>query len=107
MNILKPLKVVLLVLMLWLPAYTVGFMFMIASMSMIDFDVLWKLHLFTMATTVVVTTVTLIHLFKTPRLDSGKKALWGITLFCAAPIALPIYFFAHMWPEATPMPERA
>jgi hypothetical protein len=105
MNIPKPLKIFLLLLTLWVPLYMIGFMFMIGSMSMIDFDLLWKLHLGTMATMAVTTVVYIVHLFKTRSVAPEKKALWGIALFCGAPIAMPIYFFTHVWPEAPAWPE--
>lgn len=105
MNIPKPLKIALLLVTLWIPLYMIGFMFMVGSMSMIDFDLLWKLHMGTMAATAVATLVYVVHVFKTPRLTDGKKALWGIALFCGGPIAMPIYFFTHVWPEAPAWPE--
>jgi hypothetical protein len=105
MNFSKPLKVALLLLTLWIPLYMIGFMFMIGSMAMVDFDLLWKLHIGTMAATVVAMLVYVVHLFKTRRIDPMKKILWALALWCGAPIAMPIYFFAHVWPEPDAMPE--
>jgi len=105
MNIPKPLKVGLLLLTLWIPLYIVGFMFMVGSMTMIDFDLLWKLHLCTMGAMVVTMVIYIVHLFKTRSVPVEKKALWGVALFCGGPIAMPIYFFTHVWPEAPAWPE--
>jgi hypothetical protein len=105
MNIPKPLKVALLLLTLWIPLYMIGFMFMVGSMTLVDFDLLWKLHTGTMAASFITMIVYIVHLFKTRRVPNDKKALWGLALFCGAPIAMPIYFFAHVWPEPDAMPE--
>ena len=105
MNIPKPLKIALLLITLWIPLYMVGFMFMVGTMSMIDFDLLMTLHLGTMAAMAITTLFYVVHLFKTRSVPDGKKALWGLALFCGGPIAMPIYFFNHVWPEAAAWPE--
>ena len=105
MNIPRPLKVLVLLGTLWLPLYMIFFMVMVGSMSMIDFDLLWKLHLGTMAISAGTLIFYIAHLFKTPRVPDAKKALWAIALFCGGPIAMPIYFFTHVWPEPAPLPE--
>ena len=105
MNIPKPLKIALLLITLWIPLYMMAFMFMVGTMSMIDFDLLMTLHLGTMGAMAVTMLVYVVHLFKTSRIPDGKKALWGLALFCGSPIAMPIYFFAHVWPETPAWPE--
>jgi hypothetical protein len=103
MNIPKPLKLVLLALTLWVPIYMVWFVTMGMGLATVDWDLLFALHTGTMAVSAVLMIVYIVHLFKAPSMDSGKKALWGITLFCGAPIAMPIYFFAHIWPAPAPL----
>jgi len=105
MNIPKPLKVALLLLTLWIPLYMVGFMFMVGSMTLVDFDLLWKLHMGTMLAMLATGVTYVVHLFKTTRIDPMKKILWALALFFGAPIAMPIYFFAHVWPEPDAMPD--
>ena len=105
MNIPRPLKLVILVLTLWQPLYIAAFMAMaftggaFAPHSEASFDVLMHVHMATMIASIVLLVFYIVHVFKARSVASDKRALWGITLFCAAPIAMPIYFFAHVWPE--------
>jgi hypothetical protein len=58
----------------------------------------------TMALTAFVMGFYIIDLFRNDRVPRDKRALWGITLFSAAPIAMPIYWLHYIWRdgEATP-----
>ena len=99
MTLSKPIKILLLALTLWVPVYMIAFMAMTFSMNVPDFDLLFRVHMATMGIQAVLMLVYIVHLFKTPRVERDKRALWGITLFCAAPIAMPIYWFTHIWPD--------
>jgi hypothetical protein len=100
MTLSKPIKLLLLALTLWVPLYMIGFMAMMFSPAMhTHFDAVFRVHLATMGIQALLLLVYVVHLFKTPHVERDKRALWGISLFCAAPIAMPIYWFTHMWPD--------
>jgi len=102
LNIPRPLKLVLLAFTLWIPVYMAGFFAMIWTRSMFDFDLLFKVHLATMGISAVTLVTYIVHLFKTQHVRGDMKALWGVTLFCAAPLAMPIYWWKHVWPDEGP-----
>ena len=102
MNIPRPLKILLLALTLWQPLYIVAFMVMVmtgAPPSEAGFDTLMMVHMATMVANIALLVLYVVHVFKAQSVASDKRALWGIALFLGAPIAMPIYFFAHVWPE--------
>ena len=102
MIIPRPLKVLLLVLTLWQPLYLAWFVMIGMSMGTTSFETLFMVHKVTMAISVMVLVVYVVHLFKTSHVRTDKKALWGIALFCGGPIAMPVYWFTHLWPDAPP-----
>ncbi len=100
MNLPRPLKLAILALTLWPPLYMVAFFaILIAAPTTVPFSVLFTLHVATMAVQMGLLVFYLVHLFKSPSVDRDKRTLWGITLFLGAPIAMPIYWFTHVWPE--------
>jgi hypothetical protein len=100
MTLSRPIKILLLAMTLWVPIYMIAFMAMMFSPLMIEnFDVLFRVHVGTMAIQALLLLVYIVHLFKSSHVERDKRALWGISLFCGAPIAMPIYWFTHIWPE--------
>jgi len=100
MTLSSPIKLLLLALTFWVPLYMVGFMMMMFVPVMHEhFDAVFRVHMATMGIQALLLLVYVAHLFKTPHVERDKRALWGITLFCAAPIAMPIYWFTHVWPD--------
>jgi len=105
MNIPRPLKLLVFVLTMWVPLYMVGFMVMIAGggpSSIGGFETLFRLHTATMIVELLLLVFYVVHVFKARTIASDKRALWGIALFMGAPIAMPIYFALHVWPEPAP-----
>lgn len=41
-------------------------------------------------------------LFRTDRLDSGRKLRWAIALFACNVLAMPVFFWIHVWPDRGP-----
>lgn len=106
MNIPKSVKLVVLVLTLWVPLYMIGFVALMTAPTAIAFDTLFAIHAFTMFVEMALLVFYVVHLFKTRHVEAGKKALWGISLFCGGLIAMPIYWFVHLWPDSQwAMPE--
>jgi hypothetical protein len=100
LNISKPIKFLLLALTLWIPLYMVGFIAMVFTGRVPEsFDAVFRIHVATMGIQALLLLVYIVHLFKTDHVERHSKALWGITLFCASPIAMPIYWFTHLWPD--------
>ncbi len=69
------------------------------------FAVLMVLHLGTMAIGLAVMAFYIVYLFKTDRVEEGRKALWAVVLFMGGPIAQPIFFWLYIWPERWPATE--
>ena len=44
----------------------------------------------------------IVYLFKTERVAQDKKALWAAVLFLGGMIAMPVFFYLYIWPEAGP-----
>jgi hypothetical protein len=42
----------------------------------------------------------LLFLFRTHRVEPGKKALWAVVLLLGAGMAMPVFFF--VWPDKWP-----
>jgi hypothetical protein len=102
MNIPRSLKVLLLGLTIWQPVYIVAFMAIVMMGtvgSLESLQTLMTVHMATMVASIGLLIFYIVHLFKAPSIPSDKRALWGIALFMGAPIAMPIYFFTHVWPE--------
>jgi len=99
MNISRPVKLFVLALTVWPVLYLIGF---IAAMSYVtpeNFDTLFALHVATMLETIGLLVFYIVHLFKTNHVPAANKALWGICLFMGSCVAMPIYWFMHVWPE--------
>jgi hypothetical protein len=71
------------------------------------FDLIFRVHVGTMAIQALLMIVYIVHLFRTSHVERDKRALWGIALFCGAPIAMPIYWFTHVWPAGRKPAEAA
>lgn len=103
MKIPQSLKVLVLGLTLWQPIYIVTFLVMVMTGSMMgseaSFQTLMAVHMATMVASIALLVFYIVHLFKAPSIPGDKRVLWGLALFMGAPIAMPIYFFAHVWPE--------
>ncbi len=58
------------------------------------------LRLLTMLEVVVLLVIYICHVFKTDRVPQDKKALWAVVLFLGSVIAMPIYWYLHIWPRS-------
>ena len=43
----------------------------------------------------------IVFLFKTPDVRTDMKALWAIVIFMGGPIAMPIFWYLHIWREGS------
>jgi hypothetical protein len=67
------------------------------------FGVLIVLHFFTMAEMLGLLVFYILHLFRTEEIAQDKKALWAVVLFMGNAIAMPVYWYLHIW---TPLRRR-
>jgi hypothetical protein len=100
MKLSRPIKLLVGAATLWLPLYMIAFFVLIGtrSMTFVDFDTLWNVHMATTLLSVGVLVFYVVHLFKVP-LPTDQKLMWALTLFFLGPLAMPFYFFKHVWPE--------
>lgn len=71
-----------------------------------DFELLFRLHLATMALIFAQLIFYIIYLFRTQRVPQGKKALWAVVLFMGNMIAIPIFWFLYVWCEPSSEVDR-
>lgn len=78
--------------------YTVIF-FLNFSNDIMDFDLMHKLHLGTMALIVGLLTFYISNVFRTDRIPNEKKTMWLIVIFFGHIIAMIIYWYLYIWKE--------
>lgn len=94
----------------WPILYMVLFMCAIFGMMMSDLSgggqssgpptimmIIFPLHFLTMLEIFVLLVIYIVHVFKTDRVSQDKKALWAVVLFLGNMIAMPIYWYLHIW----------
>jgi hypothetical protein len=98
MKLSKGAKLGLLALTLWPVIYVVLFFFMIALMPR-AFPAIFIVHGLTMLLVIGLLVFYVAHLFKAPQPEAYKKIMWLVLLLWGNLIAMPIYFFAYVWPD--------
>lgn len=73
------------------------------------FRYIFVAHLATMMLMIVLTTIYVVHAFKTDQIPQDKKTLWVVVLFFGNMVAFPIYWYLYLWPSAvaTEPPEHS
>lgn len=67
------------------------------SGGLIDFDILFRLHILFMIWIMGLMIYYIIHIFRSNELNSEKRILWTIIVFFGHVIALPFYWYLHIW----------
>jgi hypothetical protein len=65
--------------------------------SRAQFEILWRLHMGTMALMLGLLVIYIVYLFKTDHVPKDKKALWAVVLFMGNIIAMPVFWFLYVW----------
>jgi hypothetical protein len=65
-----------------------------------SFHVLFRVHMATMILSVGLLVFYVVHLFKV-QLPADQRIMWALVIFFLGPLAMPFYFFNHVWPEAS------
>ena len=60
------------------------------------------LHFATIAMFFALIAFYIVYSFKTDRVPQDKKALWAAVLFFCGMVAMPVFFYLYIWPEAGP-----
>ena len=109
----KTLKVLLGLATVWPAAYIVLFFVFVFSTVFFDngldgppnfFPVILLLHLLTMLVIAALTIFYIVNVFRNPRVDKDKKALWAVVLFMGSVIAMPVYWYLYFWMPAPEAP---
>ena len=61
------------------------------------FAVFFGLHILTMLVSLGLMIYFIVHLFRSSSIPNDKKPLWAIILFMGGIVAMPIYWFLHIW----------
>lgn len=68
------------------------------------FLLIFPLHLFTILEVMGVMIFYIVNIFHNERVEKDKKMLWTILLFVGGLIAMPVYWYLYIWPEAQAAP---
>ena len=71
----------------------------------LTFQIIFPLHALTMLEMFGLLAVYMMHVFKTDRIAQDQKVLWAILIFMGNMIAMPIYWYLHIWKDPPPAPE--
>lgn len=66
------------------------------------FQYVFLAHIVTMVLMFALTAVYVVHVFRTDRLASDRRVLWGIVLILGNVIAFPIYWYLYLWRDSAP-----
>ena len=108
MKLSKPSKILVLVATFAPPVYMIAFFasFFLsfgkpgnASPIFDNFGLFMAIHLCVMLLTFALLAFYIVFLFKTERVKPEQKVLWAVVLFFGGPIAMPIFWFVHVWPS--------
>ena len=65
----------------------------------IPFGLLLALHLLTMLVTLALIVISVIDVFRNPRVDPDHRIMWLILILLGGIIAMPVYWWLHIRPE--------
>jgi hypothetical protein len=108
MSLSKPAKFVVIGATVLMPLYLVLFMAEMflttgnnAGKSLIfeHFELFFLIHGLMMLLQFGLIAFYIVYLFKTQRVAPDQKALWAVVLFMGGPIAMPIFWYLHIWRE--------
>jgi hypothetical protein len=116
MELGRPAKILVGALSLWPLVYMFVFIaFMFGMVFFIDqaasngshqqgppaaFMLLFAVHMGTILMMFGLIAFYMVYLFKSDRVAQDKKALWAVVLFLGGMIAMPVFFYLYIWPDA-------
>jgi hypothetical protein len=106
MKLSRPIKLLVGAATLWIPLYMIAFMafvfaqvFAHSAPDFQAFDVLFTVHMATSLLSVGLLVLYIVHLFQTKAIPSDQRIMWLLVILFFGPLAMPVYFFKHVWPE--------
>jgi hypothetical protein len=63
------------------------------------FALFMAIHMGVMFLMFALITFYIVYLFRTDRVRNDMKALWAVAIFMGSFVAMPIFWFLHIWPE--------
>jgi hypothetical protein len=106
MKLSRPIKLLVGAATVWLPLYMIAFFMIVfagmsshSSLDIDSFDLLFRVHMATSILSVGLLVFYVVHLFKAKHLVGDQRLMWALTIFFLGPLAMPVYFFKHVWPE--------
>ena len=102
MNIPRWLKPFIAVAVVWPIFYFVAFFMLIATQAFASpgvMPILFLVHGLTALMMLGTLGISIAHAVLSKTLSNEWKIVWSILLLFGAIIAVPIYFFVHIWPE--------
>jgi len=64
-----------------------------------EFNTIFRIHILVMALVLGLTAFYIVHLFRTDRVPTDKKALWAVVLLLGNLLAMPFYWYFYVWPK--------
>lgn len=117
MRLSKPLKLLIGALTVWPCLYLLLFLAVFAFMFLSlgraglapspaeiqqGFAVLFILHFATMVLVLGLMAFYIVHLFQAASVPQDRKVLWAVILFLGNVVAMPVYWYMHVWRDPTP-----
>ena len=106
MRLSRPIKLLVGAATVWLPLYMVAFFMIVfagmsthSAMDLDSFDILFRVHMATSILSVGLLAFYVVHLFKAKHFVGDQRLMWALAIFFLGPLAMPFYFFNHVWPE--------
>lgn len=97
---LKFLKIVLLLLTLVPAVYAIYFISTLGDDFVGDeFDRLIVVHQYMMYLAWALMVLYIYFVFKLKNIKESRRALWAVTLFLGSLLAMPVFWFVHVWPD--------
>lgn len=113
MSVTKARKLILGVVSCWPAVYMLVFMLVVNLWAFFDaghggraFAIVALFHLLTILATIALLVWYIRYVFATNRLPADKKALWATVLLLGNALAMPVFFWLYVWPDA-PDDQRA
>jgi hypothetical protein len=119
MKLGKGIKLLIGILTIWMPLYMIGFFvfFITSFLESHDhtvskgvptyFTVMMTLHVFTILLSLALAVFYIAHAVKNPKVKQDNRIIWVLVLLMGGIVAMPIYWYIHIWKEPAVTSESA
>ncbi len=96
---MRTLKLMFLVLTLLPLGYALYFLGTFnQNVSHEQFDILFNIHIIVTGLTWTLLASYIYFVFKLKSINENRRSLWAITIFMGSIVAMPVFWFLHIWP---------